>query len=353
VYVVILAGGGGTRLRPLSTTERPKPFLPLTGDQTLFQRTVARVRDLDIFCVADARYSGLIASQAPGVRHVAEPAARNTAPAIALAVAAIERPDDEVMVVLPADHSIRDEAAFRSVLTDAESELARGAPDLGVERPLVTLGVRPDRPATEYGYLRPDRARTQRGRLTAYALAAFEEKPHRERAQELLREEGVAWNAGMFLWQRRAIRDALSAYTDVLAPIEAGLAGGEDALARAYSEVTSISIDYAVMEPAARDGRVVMGAMDVGWNDLGSWSDLLAAVGLPPVEARVLVAGEPADVRADDLLVERRNGRLVAVPPARDGTMTAYDTTALLRGARPHQARVDELLARCTSTEGA
>jgi hypothetical protein len=105
------------------------------------------------------------------------------------------------------------------------------------------------------------------------------------------------------------------------------------------------------MEPAARDGHVVMGAMDVGWNDLGSWTDLLVALGLPPLDARVVKAGETATVHTDDLLVERTGGRLRAAPPAADGTMTANDATALLRGARPFQAQVDELLARCSETE--
>ena len=351
MYVVILAGGGGTRLWPLSSPARPKPFLPLTGRETLFQRTVRRVRGLDVFCVADARYADLVARQAPDVTHVPEPAARNTAPAIALAVAAIERPEDEVMVVLPADHSIRDETAFAAVLRDAEAELAQGAGGLGVDAPLVTLGVRPDRPATEYGYLRPDLSRRQDGRLTAWPLEAFEEKPNPDRARELLAQEGVAWNAGMFLWQRRAIREALARYTDVLAPVEAAVREGPASIAQAYGSVTSISIDYAVMEPAARDGRVVMGAMDVGWNDLGSWSDLLQAIGLPPLDAQVVKPGASVLVAPGDLLIERSDGRLRAVAPAADATMAVNDTTALLRGARPFEAQVDELLARCSETE--
>jgi mannose-1-phosphate guanylyltransferase len=351
MYVVILAGGGGTRLWPLSRPERPKPFLPLTGDETLFQRTVRRVEGHDVYCVADARYADLVAHQAPRVTFVAEPAARNTAPAIALATAAIDRPDDEVMAVLPADHWIGDELSFARVLRDAEDELAKGAPGLGADRPLVTLGVQPDRPATVYGYLRPDLTRAQERRLRAWVLEAFEEKPTPARAAELVREKGVAWNAGIFLWQRGAIRDALRRYTDVLAPIEAAVGEGVDALASAYAAVSSISIDYGVMEPAARDGEVVMAAMDVGWNDLGSWTELLSAIGLPPIEARVLKAGDSVAVGPDDLIVERRDGRVVAASPAGDGTMTVNDTTALLRGARPFETQVDELLTRCSETE--
>lgn len=351
MYVVILAGGGGTRLWPLSRPDRPKPFLPLIGDTTLFQRTVSRVAPItgpgDVYCVADARYAELVRAQAPHVQVIAEPAARNTAAAIALATAAIDRPDDDVMVVLPADHWIRDEARFADVLRNAERELACGAPDLGLAAPLVTLGVQPDRPATQYGYLRPDLRRVQRRQLTAYVLEAFEEKPNAQRAAALTREEGVAWNAGMFLWQRGAIRAALARYTGVLGPIEDAIRSAGK-LSDTYERVERISIDYAVMEPAARDGRVVMGAMDVGWNDLGSWTELLSALGLPPLEARVLRAGDSAAVTRDDLVVEWLEDRLVAVPPAGDGTMTANHTTAVLKGARPFEAQVDELLARCS-----
>ncbi len=348
MYVVILAGGGGTRLWPLSRPDRPKPFLPLLGEETLFQRTVRRVTPLvgpaDVFCVADGRYASLVRADEPGVRLVIEPSARNTAAAIALATAAIDRPDDEVMVVLPADQWIDDEPGFRDVLAAAEAELAHGA--LGVERPLVTLGVRIDWPAIEYGYLRPDPARRQDGRIPAFVLDRFDEKPAPARARELAREPGAAWNAGMFLWQRGAVQDALARYTSLVGPITGAL-GDPDALREAYAAVPSISIDHAVMEPAAREGRVIMGAMDVGWSDLGSWTSLLAALGLPPIEARVLGPGDSARVTSDDLAVSDRDGSLLA-EPAGDGTITVSETTAVLKGARPFQAQVDALLARCS-----
>src|SRR5204863_3745491 len=128
MYVVIMAGGGGTRLWPLSRPERPKPFLPLVGDETLIQRTVQRILPLvdetDIFCVADQRYGHLVRDQVPDVGLIVEPNARNTAAAIALAAALIDRPDDEVMAVLTADHWIADEVGFRSVLQVAAEQLA-------------------------------------------------------------------------------------------------------------------------------------------------------------------------------------------------------------------------------------
>src|SRR3954463_5166379 len=133
MYVVILAGGGGTRLWPLSRPDRPKPFLPLVGSESLLQRTVQRILPVvgagDIFCVADQRYGQLVRDQVPDVGLIVEPTARNTAAAIALASIVIDRPADEVMVVLPADHWIADEDGFQAVLTVAAERLATGVFD--------------------------------------------------------------------------------------------------------------------------------------------------------------------------------------------------------------------------------
>src|SRR4029453_11469508 len=131
MYAVILAGGGGTRLWPLSRPDRPKPFLPLLGDETLIQRTAARIASLvgegDLFCVTDRRYGQLVRDQVPGARLIVEPHGRNTAAAIALATAAIDRPEDEVMLVLPADQWIEREDAFRDVVSAAGDRPGGGA----------------------------------------------------------------------------------------------------------------------------------------------------------------------------------------------------------------------------------
>lgn len=360
MYVVILAGGGGTRLWPLSTPERPKPFLPLLGEESLFQRTIARLLEgpelgigrADITVVTDRRHAPLASRQAGSeIRVIEEPEGRNTAAAIALATVAIERPEDEVMVVLPADHTIADEPRFRAVLHDAAAGIAgaRGGA-FGIDAPLVTLGVQVDRPATEYGYLRPKLdLGAAVGRLTAYPLEAFEEKPSLRRAAELLGTPGVAWNAGMFLWRRRAIRAALRAHApDILDSIEAGHAAGT--LEAVYREVRTTSVDYAVMEDAARAGRVVMGSMSVGWNDLGSWSALLGALGIAG-SGRVVQPGEPAEAGPDDLVVTRRDGRLdVATGPAR-GILDPLGPSALLSGAATDARRVGELIERVAARE--
>jgi mannose-1-phosphate guanylyltransferase len=361
MYVVILAGGGGTRLWPLSRQERPKPFLPLVDDRSLLQHTVRRILPLvdetDIFCVADRRYGQLVRDQVPDVGLIVEPSGRNTAAAIALAGAVIDRADDEVMVVLPADHWIVDEDGFRAVITVAAERLARGAFEL--DQPLVTLGVRPSFPSTDYGYLRPDTMHGTRVEgIRANPLLGFEEKPTDARARELINLPGVAWNAGMFVWQRGAIRAALDKYTPLPMLIDQAV-GSDLALANAYERITPISIDRAVMESAAADHRVVMGAMDVGWSDLGSWTALLAAIAsdrLNGATGRVVQTGDPVEVGPDDLVVRSVGGHLVveagpAVAAGTGGSIVADGVWAHLAGARHLIDEVRALLERVDREE--
>jgi mannose-1-phosphate guanylyltransferase len=356
MYAVILAGGGGTRLHPLSRPERPKPFLPLLGRHSLLQLTVARLvdgpelslRPADITVVTHGSYVKLVEEQLPGIAVLAEPHARNTAAAIALATLAIDRPDDEVMLVLPADHAIDPDRAgeFRTVLARAGEGLATGAFDIA--DPLVTLGVQPSHPATEYGYLIPwFQRKAHVDGLDAYPLRGFEEKPKVERAMEIQALPGAAWNAGMFLWRRRAIRAVLERYTGLLQSL-GPVRGTPTLLEKAYDGIKGISIDHAVMEAAARDGRVVMAAMDVGWSDIGSWTALLGALGVPG-RGELVQAGETVQTVVGDLVVRRHGGRLGLVAVPESGSMTAVQTIAVLRDAAGEAGRVEELLRRCSA----
>jgi mannose-1-phosphate guanylyltransferase len=353
MYVVVMAGGGGTRLWPLSRPERPKPFMPLLGDESLLQATVRRLAGIDgdgvpidVTVVTDQRYEQLVRAQLPDVRVLIEPAGRNTAAAIALATVAVDRPDDDVMIVLPADHFIRDERMFRDVLRTAATRLATGA--LGADDGLVTLGIQVSRPATEYGYLIPrlDQGQVIDG-LQAYPLKAFEEKPKPARAEELVKQAGVAWNAGMFVWRRRAIRSAFERYSGLIGLLEPTIRAPA-LLAHAYEQLKPVSIDVGLMESAARDGKVVMGAMDVGWSDIGSWTELLAAVAAGGTGS-VVQPGDRIDVDADDLVVRRADGAVRVIRPLQAGSMTATQPIAVLRGADPRA--VEALLARCARWE--
>jgi len=350
MYAVIMAGGGGTRLHPLSRPERPKPFLPLVGTQSLLQATAARLPTTDITVVTDRRYERMVRDQLPDAGVLTEPMGRNTAAAIALAVAAIDRPDDEVMLVVPADAHIRDQGTYTEALRAAGEHVATGA--AGLADPLVTFGTQVTRPATGYGYLLPhvDRHERREG-LDIYPLRAFEEKPKPARAEELARETGIAWNAGIFLWRRRAIRAALERYTGLLQLIEPTVAAPA-LLQHAYEQLKPVSIDYAVMESAARDGQVVMGSMDVGWSDLGSWTALLEAIGARG-EGGVVQPGETVDVDDGDLVVRRVDGRLGVIAPPERGSMTAAQPIAVLRGAAPDLRLIQALIERCAEPEEA
>ncbi|MBJ7360537.1 MAG: NTP transferase domain-containing protein [Chloroflexi bacterium] len=254
-YAVVLAGGGGTRLWPLSSPHRPKPFLPLLHGRSPLAVTLERLAPLvpiaDTYIVVAANQVQLVRECAPQIAadHIlAEPVSRNTGAAVALAVTAIDRADDAVMLVIPADHAVRDDGAWRVALAAAADHAGRE------EGPLYTLGVVPTRPETGFGYIVADGERVTR----------FTEKPQRDEAERLI-AAGARWNAGTFAWRRDSARSALQRFAPSLIN---GI--GE------YSTVPAGPIDTFVMEPAAAAGLVRTLPLDCGWSDIGSWSELRA-----------------------------------------------------------------------------
>jgi len=356
MYAVILAGGGGTRLWPLSRPERPKPFLPLLGGETLLRRTAERVRALvgweGIYVVAETAHVPLVREQLPEVpeRNVlGEPVGRNTAAAVALAAIAIERGDDEVMVVLPADHHVANEVVFRGVI-DAAAGIAEGA-EADWPHPLVTLGIEPTGPETGYGYIVPDQgsARDLLG-VHAYRVAAFEEKPDRTRAEALARTPGVAWNSGIFVGRRGTFLRLLERHApDVLDPIRE-TAGDADRLRVVYPALRETSFDYAVAEPAGRDGEIVFVGMDVGWSDLGSWAALLGV--LAGEDGAVVRRGRAEDLGSRDVLIESAGGRLVVTIGLRD-TIVVDTPDVVLVCARDQAQDVKTILQRLADRDRA
>ena len=270
IVPVILSGGSGTRLWPMSRAERPKQFLNLTGERTMFQLTLDRVSSgfAAPIIVANARHADLIEDQLDGREAVLvlEPAARNTAPAIALA-ALVAAPTD-VLLVMPSDHVIGDSAAFYAAIAVARPLVDRGW--------LATFGITPDGPETGYGYIRMG----EEVAPGAHKVVRFVEKPTAAAAEVMLEQGNHAWNAGIFLFRADAYLRALGEFAPAAlnaarAALEAGVRDGHRILpdAAAFEAAPANSIDYAVMEHAE---RVTVVPVSMGWSDIGSWDALHA-----------------------------------------------------------------------------
>jgi mannose-1-phosphate guanylyltransferase len=270
-FAIVMAGGSGTRFWPASRAARPKQFLALAGStETLLQATVRRasaaVGLANVLVVTSEQHGALAAEQLPGLPSdnlLLEPLGRNTAPCIAWASARIrKRCPDAVIAALPADPHVGDEAGFFAALDSALEAASSGA--------IATLGIEPSRPETGYGYLEVGEP-VSRG---VYRVAAFIEKPDRERAQRFAQSGRHLWNSGMFFFRADVILRAIDRHLPELGAfaVRCGAAptpAAEQALVQAgYAALPSISIDYGVMEKT--EGIVVVPAR-FGWDDLGSW----------------------------------------------------------------------------------
>lgn len=270
---VILSGGSGTRLWPLSSAERPKQFLALTGQESMLQLTLRRVLDAPGFAlpaiIGNGQHRAELREQlaeigVEGVELILEPAGRNTAAAIALA--ALRAGNEELLLVMPSDHVIRDVACFRAGVA-AAAPVAR-------EGYLITFGIAPSAPETGYGYIRKGDELAP----SVHQVARFVEKPDLRTAESYLAEGDYAWNAGIFLFGAGDYLAALGRHApDVLAACEAavgrGRSEGEFFLPdeSEFLRSPSISVDYAVME---KEHRVAVVPLDIGWSDIGSWDAL-------------------------------------------------------------------------------
>ena len=297
IVVVIMAGGSGKRFWPLSRENRAKQSLALFSEKTLLAETIERVLPLaaDIIVVASEKQRASIEADLqryPGVRALFEPVGRNTAPCIALALRAIRewRPHDEScrVAVLPADHYIARPEVFRQALVTGTS-LLHHVDGIG------TIGIRPSRPETGYGYINigPEIA------PGVHTVKRFEEKPDRERAERFLRSGDYLWNGGIFLFRLERMEQEIAAHApDIAAAINA-LSDPEQVSVEEYSQIRSISIDYAVMEKTTAPLFSVVG--DFGWSDIGSWAtyrDLL-----PQDEAGNAARGPAHFIESRDNLV--------------------------------------------------
>ena len=300
-YALILAGGSGTRFWPLSRNDKPKQLLDLFGDGTLLEQTITRLKGLvpleNILILTNSLQADAVrevASMLPPENIFAEPAKRDTAPAVALGIGLVAaRNPDAVMMVLPADQLIKDTAAYQSVMRDA-LEIAEKSDGL------VTIGIRPTWPCPSYGYIERGTEAAIPGTSCAHApfeVKRFREKPDPALAEEFLAEGGFSWNAGMFLWSLHTVIEQLALHAPQLADFISELRRSSDiaaTVAAQFPKLTPISIDYALMENA---GRVLNIEATFDWDDVGSWVSIAKYLEKEGVENRVNCAVSEIDSR--------------------------------------------------------
>ncbi len=275
---LVMAGGKGTRFWPLSTEERPKQFLNLIAEDTMIQMSVKRLEKLipieRIFVVTGKRYMDLVREQLPNLPYrniIIEPIGKNTAPCIALSTFHINKIyEDATIAVVPSDHLIEHEEIFLEVLNSADEFVNRN------EEAIVTIGMKPDRPETGYGYIKYNHMNCVINGYEVRSVKKFVEKPDLHKAKEYLEDGNYLWNGGMFIWKAanilRLTRQHLISTFEVLSEIAATCE--EDyhrVLEEKYNNVDSISVDFGIMEKA-KDIYVIPG--DFGWDDVGSWGSL-------------------------------------------------------------------------------
>ncbi len=358
MYVVIPAGGSGTRLWPLSRAANPKFLHPLTGDgRTLIQATIDRLAALApperTFVVTGGAHVAAIARQIPDLPDgniLVEPTPRDSAAAIGLAAAIIARRDPTaIMSSFHADHLVRDEDLFR--------ETVRLAVRAAQDGTLMTIGIAPTAPETGYGYIQQGEALGLDGACT---VRQFKEKPSRELAASWLAEGGYLWNSGMFVWRCTAFLDELARQQPALHEGLAEIAAdwdtpeGEETLARIWPTLPKVAIDIAVMEGAAAAGRVGTIPGHFGWNDVGDW-DTLATVLARTAGENVVLGGDDSRHLAVDTtnsLIAPGGERIIATVGVSD--IIVVDTPdALLVCARDRAQDVKQLVETLKAQERA
>jgi mannose-1-phosphate guanylyltransferase len=272
---LIMAGGKGTRFWPLSTEEKPKQFLNLIGKDTMIQMTVNRIRPIipieRIFVCTGAMYVDLVKEQLPKLPErniIIEPEGRNTTPCIALSAFVIERYyKDANMIVLPSDHLISNEDEFRNIVKKANDFLGNN------EEAIITLGMKPNRPETGYGYIKYTNNLEENNKLNIFKVDRFVEKPNEEKAKNYLEDDSYLWNGGIFLWKASNIINEIKKYSSVTYEAIHEIQFVKEELLQTlinykYHETESISIDYAVLE---KSKNIYVIPSEIGWDDIGTW----------------------------------------------------------------------------------
>lgn len=338
-YALILAGGSGTRFWPLSRNARPKQLLNLFGTSTMLEQTIARLEGLVpvdniLILTNELQVEAVreVASMLPPENIYAEPAKRDTAPAVALGIGLIAARDPEAtMLVLPADQLIQDKDAYHAVMRDAiaSAEMAAG---------LVTIGIKPTWPCPSYGYIERGEIAQVEGLNCTHPPAEvtrFREKPSTEQAEEYLAQGGFCWNAGMFVWSIPTVTAQLATHTPELADFIGELRDSSDlnsTVAERFPQLTPISIDYALMEKA---DRVLNIEATFDWDDVGSW--ISVAKYLDTVGEANQVNTPVSQIDSDkNIVFNARKGSHIALLGVDDLIIVQTDDALLI--ANRHQA---------------
>lgn len=329
-YALIMAGGGGTRLWPLSRRSKPKQALTLVGERTMFEHAVDRIAPVcqpeEILVVTGADQVDSLVLQAPELpdeNFVLEPMARGTAPAIGLGAFHLQQRDPHgVMVVLTADHFIRDVKQFQQAL--------RIGARVAEEGHLVTLGIEPTFPSTGFGYIKQGEELNDMEGFSIYRTERFTEKPSPETAFHMVESGDYSWNSGMFMWRVDRIMEELAKQMpdlyDQLAQIGAvmGTPAYKPTLERIWPQITPQTIDYGIMEGAE---DVVVIPVDIGWSDVGNWTSMQEI--LPATEDDNVVVGEHLGIDTHNTII-LGGERLIATIGLEDMIIVDTDDAVLV-----------------------
>jgi mannose-1-phosphate guanylyltransferase len=352
-YAVIMAGGGGTRLWPISRKKHPKHVLPLLGERTLFQITLDRLDGFvppdRVYIVTTAEQELELKTQAPQLpleNFIIEPIPRGTASVVGLAAVVLAKRDPEaVMLVLPADHFIRNQDLFHRVM--------RAAVQVARKDYLVTLGITPTYPATGYGYIQQDAVRLEKFDHPVHRVLHFVEKPDEVKARSMLADGAYSWNSGMFIWRADRILDEISRQMPALKNaldriVETwGTSEQEAVLRSAWERLKTETIDYAIMEHAANVAVLPAGGLE--WSDVGSWDSLFDLLH-PDEDGNVVVNSEYISLETHNSLVYSSRKKLI-VTIGVDDLIVIDSGDALLVCHRDQAQQVRQVIANLKKTQ--